>query len=140
MTFLAVSVEAPPGRALPERQQVQVTTTLDSRDDLEALRHRLAALWRRKSQRLTREAQDQGAPLTQEDLARVLSASRSTFKWGSSSPSSTATWSDKRRATSSPPPTTGLRQAEGWPVKLVTMSPPQSFRSIGRFDLGLEVV
>jgi biotin operon repressor len=80
MTFLAVSVEAPPGRPLPECQQVPVTLTLDSPDDLEALRHGIAALRRSKIQRLTREAQDQGALLTQEDLARLLCASRSTIK------------------------------------------------------------
>jgi biotin operon repressor len=80
MTFLAASVEAPPGRSLPECQQVPVNLTLDSSDDLEALRHGVAALRRSKIQRLTREAQDQGALLTQEDLARLLCASRSTIK------------------------------------------------------------
>ena len=80
MTFLAVSAEAPPGRAVPDCQQVPVNLTLDSPDDLEALRHGVAALRRSKIQRLTREAQDQGALLTQEDLARLLCASRSTVK------------------------------------------------------------
>jgi hypothetical protein len=80
MTFLAVSAEAPPGRSVPECQQVPVNLTLDSPDDLEALRHGVAALRWSKIQRLTREAQDQGALLTQEDLARLLCASRSTVK------------------------------------------------------------
>ena len=53
---------------------------MDSPDDLEALRQGVAALRRSKIQRLTREAHDQGALLTQEDLARLLCASRSTVK------------------------------------------------------------
>lgn len=80
MTILAVSVEAPPGRPLTECQQVPVNLTLNSPDDLEAMRHGIGALRRGKIQRLTREAQDQGALLTQEDLARLLCASRSTIK------------------------------------------------------------
>ena len=80
MTFLAVSAEAPPGRPVPQCQQVPVNLTLDSPDDLQALRHGVAALRRSKIQRLTREAQGQGALLTQEDLARLLCASRSTIK------------------------------------------------------------
>jgi len=80
MTFLAVSAESPPGRPVPKCQQVPVNLTLDSPDDLEAMRHGVAALRRSKIQRLTREAQDQGALLTQEDLARLLCTSRSTVK------------------------------------------------------------
>jgi biotin operon repressor len=53
---------------------------VDSADDLEALSQGVAALRRGKIQRLTREAQEQGALLTQEDLARLLCASRSTIK------------------------------------------------------------
>jgi transposase len=80
MMFLAVSAEAPPGRPMAECEQVPVNLTLDSPDDLEALRHGVAALRRSKIQRLTREAQAQGALLTQEDLARLLCCSRSTIK------------------------------------------------------------
>jgi hypothetical protein len=80
MTFLAVSAEAPPGRPVTQCQQVPVNLTLDSPDDLQAMRHGVAALRRSKIQRLTREAQDQGALLAQEDLARLLCASRSTVK------------------------------------------------------------
>ena len=69
MTFLAVSTDNPPGRPVA-----------DCPDDLEALRHGVAALRQGKIQRLTREAQDQGALLTQEDLARLLCSSRSTIK------------------------------------------------------------
>ena len=80
MTFLAVSGQAPPGRPVTQCQQVPVNLTLDSPDDLQALRHGVAALRRSKIQRVTREAQEQGALLTQEDLARLLCASRSTIK------------------------------------------------------------
>lgn len=80
MMFLAVSAEAPPGRPMAECEQVCVNLTLDSSDDLEALRHGVAALRRSKIQRLTRQAQAQGALLTQEDLARLLCCSRSTVK------------------------------------------------------------
>ena len=80
ITFLAVSAEAPPGRPVPECQQIPVNLTLDSPDDLEAMRHGVAALRQSKIQRVTREARDQGALLTQEDLARLLCASRSTIK------------------------------------------------------------
>lgn len=80
MTFLAVSADAPPGCPIAECKQVAVALTLDSPDDLEALRKGVASLRRSKIQRLTLEAQEQGALLTQEDLARLLCASRSTIK------------------------------------------------------------
>lgn len=80
MTFLAVSADTPPGRPIREGQRLPINLTLDCPDDLEALRHGVAALRRSKIQRLTREAQEQGALLTQEDLARLLCASRSTIK------------------------------------------------------------
>jgi DNA-binding CsgD family transcriptional regulator len=54
--------------------------TLDSPDDLEAFRRGVAVLRRSKIQRITREAQEQGALLTQEDIARLLCTSRSTIK------------------------------------------------------------
>jgi biotin operon repressor len=80
MTFLALSGDNPPGRPIKECRREAVTVTLDSPDDLEALRNGIAALRRSKIQRLTREAQEQGALLTQEDLARLLCTSRSTIK------------------------------------------------------------
>jgi len=80
MTFLAVSAEAPPGRPVTQCQQAPVNLTLDSPDDLQAMRDGVGALRRSKIQRVTREAQEQGALLTQEDLARLLCASRSTIK------------------------------------------------------------
>jgi len=80
MTFLALSGDTPPGRPIAECKRIAVTLTLDSSDDLEALRSGIAALRRSKIQRLTQEAREQGALLTQEDLARLLCTSRSTIK------------------------------------------------------------
>jgi hypothetical protein len=80
MTFLAVSVNTPPGQPLTGCERVAVNLTMDDADDLKALRDGVAALRRRKIQRLTREAQEQWALLTQEDLARLLCSSRSTIK------------------------------------------------------------
>jgi hypothetical protein len=80
VTFLAVTVDNPPGQPVAACKRMAVNLTLDCPDDLDALRHGVAALRRCKIQRLTREAQEQGALLTQEDLARLLCASRSTIK------------------------------------------------------------
>jgi hypothetical protein len=80
MTFLAVSADTPPGRPIAECQRVAITLTIECEDDLEALRCGVAALRQGKIHRLTREAQEQGALLTQEDLARLLCTSRSTIK------------------------------------------------------------
>ena len=80
MTFMAISGDMPPGRPIAESKREPVNLTVDSPDDLVALRHSVAALRRSKIQRLTQEAQEQGALLTQEDLARLLCASRSTVK------------------------------------------------------------
>jgi biotin operon repressor len=79
-TFLALSADNPPGQPVKSCRRVSVTLTLDCADDLEALRQGIAVLRRSKIQRLTREAQAQGGLLTQEDLARLLCASRSTIK------------------------------------------------------------
>lgn len=80
MTFLAVSADSSPGQPVSACKRVTITLTLDCIDDLESLRQGVAGLRRSKIQRLTREAQDQGALLTQEDLARLLCTSRSSIK------------------------------------------------------------
>ena len=80
MTFLVVSADVPPGQPIAGCERVAVTLTVDHPDDVEALRHGVAALRRSKIQRLTQETREQGALLTQEDLARLLCASRSTIK------------------------------------------------------------
>lgn len=80
VTMLALSADNPPGRAIAECERVPINLTVDSPDDLEAFREGVAALRRSRIQRLTGEAQEQGALLTQEDLARLLCSSRSTVK------------------------------------------------------------
>jgi hypothetical protein len=80
MTMLALSSGNPPGRPVAECKRVPINLSMDTGDDLVALRQGVADLRRSKIQRLTREAQDQGALLTQEDLARLLCTSRSTVK------------------------------------------------------------
>jgi len=80
MTVLAVSAENPPGCPVADCKRVPINLTVDSPDDLEAFREGVAALRRSRIQRLTWEAQEQGALLTQEDLARLLCTSRSTVK------------------------------------------------------------
>ena len=80
MTVLATSADTPSGRPIAECKRVPINLTMDSADDLEAFRLGIAALRRSKIQRLTREAQEQAALLTQEDLARLLCTSRSTIK------------------------------------------------------------
>jgi biotin operon repressor len=80
MTFLAISGDTPPGRPIAESERVPINLTVDCPDDLGALRHGVAALRQSKIQRLTEEAQEQGALLTQEDLARLLCTSCSTIK------------------------------------------------------------
>lgn len=80
VTMLALSAENPPGRGIAECKRIPINLTVDSPDDLEAFREGVAALRRSRIQRLTWEAQEQGALLTQEDLARLLCTSRSTVK------------------------------------------------------------
>jgi hypothetical protein len=80
MTMMAVGSDTPPGRPIAECERVPVNLSIDTEDDLVALRSGVADLRRSKIQRLTREAQNQGALLTQEDLARLLCTSRSTVK------------------------------------------------------------
>lgn len=80
MTFLAISADTPTGQPIAECKRVPINLTLDCPDDLEAFHYGVGALRRSKIQRLTREAQEQGALLTQEDLARLLCTSRSTIQ------------------------------------------------------------
>jgi len=80
MSFLAVSADSPPGQALAASQRVAISLTLDCADDLVALGQGTASLRRRKIERLSQEAREQGALLSQEDLARLLCSSRSTIK------------------------------------------------------------
>ena len=72
MTFLAVSADVPPGRAVVSSQRIPVHLTMDTKEDVERLAQGVAAYRRGKIKRLTQEAYAQGALLTHEDLARLL--------------------------------------------------------------------
>ncbi|MCK4416588.1 MAG: DUF1670 domain-containing protein [Candidatus Latescibacteria bacterium] len=80
MTFLAVSADVPPGRAVVSSQRVPVHLTMDTKEDVGRLAEGVAVYRRGKLKRLTQEAYAQGALLTHEDLARLLCTSLSTIK------------------------------------------------------------
>lgn len=77
----ALAADQPPGKPLGQCRKVAVLLTLEEEGDLEIWQGRgLAALRQAKVLRLASEAQEQGALLTQEDLARLLCSSVSTIK------------------------------------------------------------
>jgi hypothetical protein len=80
MVYLAVSKDSPAGRPLPACKRQPVTLTLYGEEDLLAMKAGMAALRQARIQRLTEEAYEQGALLTHEDLACLLSSSLSTIK------------------------------------------------------------
>jgi biotin operon repressor len=80
LTYLAVSASSPAGRKLSECQRVAVKLSLHTPDDLVALGRGVAALRQARLLRLTEEAYEQGALLTHEDLACLLSSSLATIK------------------------------------------------------------
>jgi hypothetical protein len=80
MTYVAVSRDSPAGRALSDCERKAVTLTLYDVDDLVALKEGVAALRQLRILRMTEEAYDQGALLTHEDLACLLSSSLATMK------------------------------------------------------------
>jgi biotin operon repressor len=80
LTYLAVSVDSPGGRKLTECQRVAVKLSLHTPDDLVALKRGVAALRQARIMRLTEEAYEQGALLSHEDLACLLSSSLATIK------------------------------------------------------------
>ncbi|HBY97459.1 MAG TPA: hypothetical protein DEP84_26555 [Chloroflexi bacterium] len=67
ITFLAVSAQVSPRQPAEHCERLAVTLTLDSPNDLEALRQGAGALCRSKIQRLTREAQDQWVGEVEKD-------------------------------------------------------------------------
>lgn len=76
VSYLAVSTREPPGKALNDMALVPVTLTLHHADDIQVLRHgSMNALREVKISRLADEAADQGAYLTQEDLALLVCTS-----------------------------------------------------------------
>ena len=80
LTYLAISVDSPAGRKLAECQRVAIKLSLHTPDDLVALKRGVAALRQARIMRLTEEAYEQGALLSHEDLACLLSSSLTTIK------------------------------------------------------------
>jgi len=80
LTYLAISANSPAGRKLVECQRVAVKLTMYHPDDLLALHQGVAALRQARIIRLTEEAYEQGALLSHEDLACLLSSSLATIK------------------------------------------------------------
>jgi len=76
VTYLAAGRNEPPGKTLQEMRLTPVQLTLHHPDDPQVLREGgMDALRDVKIQRLTEEAADQGAWLTQEDLALLVCTS-----------------------------------------------------------------
>ena len=80
MKYLAVSKQSPAGRKVSECKRIPVTLTLHNTDDLIALGNGVAVLRQQRILRLTEEAYEQGALLSHEDLACLLSSSLATIK------------------------------------------------------------
>ena len=78
--YPAVKTEEPAGKALKDCHYEMVRLTMYARSDLRfQQKHGLKALKQRILQRITEEAEVQGAPLTYEDLGRLLFADRKTI-------------------------------------------------------------
>ena len=74
--YIAVSKDEGSGKPMEELQKVELILTRDAAWDEEAVKGRdRSALRRLQILRMTEEAYDQGAYLTQEDLARILGVS-----------------------------------------------------------------
>jgi len=80
LSYCAIAATEPAGRKLAESERLPVRLTWHAAEDLAAAAQGLAALRQQRLVRLCREAQDQGALLTQEDLALLLTTSVSTIK------------------------------------------------------------
>ena len=80
LSYLAVSADSPAGRKLEECRRVAVKLSLHTPDDLVALSQGIAPLRQVRLLRLTQEAYEQGALLSHEDLACLLSSSLATIK------------------------------------------------------------
>ena len=77
VSYCAVADHEPAGKKLSDCVRLSVRLTLHASDDLE---QGIVQLRRRRIARLCHEAHDQGALLTQEDLAILLTTSVSTIK------------------------------------------------------------
>lgn len=80
VAYCALAAEAPAGQPLGQAPRVPIRLTLHATEDLEVAEGEgLAALRRQRIVRLCEEAQQQGALLTHEDLALLLTTSLSTI-------------------------------------------------------------
>lgn len=78
--YSAVKANQPAGKALRDCQYEMVRLTIFAHDDIAFRKgHGLKALKKRILHRITEEADAQGAPLTFEDLSRLLFADRKTI-------------------------------------------------------------
>jgi len=78
--YPAVKADEPAGKALKDCQYVMVRLTLFAQNDLAfQQQHGLKELKKHILRRITEEADAQGAPLTYEDLSRLLLADRKTI-------------------------------------------------------------
>lgn len=76
MWYTAIDIDEPAGKPLKKCKKRRIKLTLNSEKDLEVEREKgMAHLRHEKIRRLCFEAYNQGALLTQEDLARVLQLS-----------------------------------------------------------------
>lgn len=80
LTYLAISADTPAGRKLEACRRVSIKLSLHTADDLVALSRGVACLRQARLLRLSQEAYEQGALLTHEDLACLLSSSLATIK------------------------------------------------------------
>jgi hypothetical protein len=78
--YCAIAAGEPAGRQLAQSQRLPVQLTLVDSADLARACDTVVALRRQRIARLCREAQEQGALLTQEDLALVLTTSVRTIR------------------------------------------------------------
>jgi hypothetical protein len=78
--YCAIAAGEPAGRQLADSQRLPVQLTLVGDQDLASAGEGVIALRRQRVVRLCREAFDQGALLTQEDLALVLTTSVRTIR------------------------------------------------------------
>lgn len=82
LTYWATSADQPPGRSQGEMRKVQVRLTLCHPEDIDILQHGgTKAVRKRRIMRMASEAMEQGALLTQEDLALLLCNSPRAIKY-----------------------------------------------------------
>lgn len=79
--YWATAADEPPGRPQQEMKKIQVRLTLTHPDDIKILRESgIRAVRRKRIMRISIEAKEQGAHLTQEDLAILLCNSPRTIR------------------------------------------------------------